>query len=234
MTTMRDLFEAAEFVDETSVIEDLLALDEDDLVAVFSEADASQLDDLADLFESHAEGLLDEDEGEALEAGWGWIMEKAAVARKRGAPVKAPAAKKRTRAVPGVKPAVRRKGAVKGKLKPGEKMVFGKVVKVGRAIKKGAGMLSRAAHAVGRAAVAAKRGVQAHTFAFSKAGKQTRALAKKVRETHGRAAAKAVHGASKAAYQAASRSGESRGYAKKQAGQAAAAALKKSKAAKYH
>ena len=117
-------------------------------------------------------------------------------------------------------------GAVKKKLAPGTKMVFGKVVKVG----KGA---VGAAKATGRAAVTAKRGVQAHTFRFTAAGKQARAAAKKVRDTKGRAAGKASYGAAKETYKAASRAGETRGYAAGQAAKAQAGVDKRSKAKQY-
>lgn len=120
----------------------------------------------------------------------------------------------------------KKKEAVKKRLPPGTKMVFGKIVKVG----KGA---VGAAKAVGRAAVTAKRGVQAHTYGFTKAGKQAKAAAKKVRDTHGRAAGKASYGAAKRTYQAASRAGETRGYAASQASKAQGKTDKKAKAAEY-
>lgn len=117
-------------------------------------------------------------------------------------------------------------GAIKKKLAPGTKMVFGKVVKVG----KGA---VGAAKAVGKAAVTAKRGVQAHTFRFTAAGKQARAAAKKVRDTHGRAAGKKSYGAAKETYKAASRAGESRKYAAGQAAKAQSKTDKRARAAEY-
>jgi len=117
-------------------------------------------------------------------------------------------------------------GAVKKKLAPGTKMVFGKVVKVGKAA-------VGAAKAVGHAAVTAKRGAQAHTFRFTAAGKQARAAAKKVRDTHGRAAGKKSYGAAKETYKAASRAGESHKYAAGQAAKAQGKTDKKAKAAEY-
>ena len=117
-------------------------------------------------------------------------------------------------------------GAVKKKLAPGTKMVFGKVVKVGKAV-------GKAAKAVGRAAVTAKRGTQAHTFRFTAAGKQARQAAKKVRDTHGRAAGKKSYGAAKETYKAASRAGETRGYAAGQAAKAQSKTDKRARAAEY-
>jgi len=117
-------------------------------------------------------------------------------------------------------------GAVKKKLAPGTKMVFGKVVKVGKAA-------VGAAKAVGHAAVTAKRGVQAHSFRFTAAGKQARQAAKKVRDTHGRAAGKASYGAAKGTYKAASRAGESHKYAAGQAAKAQGKTDKRARAAEY-
>lgn len=115
---------------------------------------------------------------------------------------------------------------VKKKLAPGTKMVFGKVVKVG----KGA---VGAAKAVGKAAVTARRGVQAHTFRFTAAGKQARAAAKKVRDTKGSAAGKKSWATAKDTYKAASRAGETRGYAASQAAKAQGKTDKRTKAAEY-
>lgn len=117
-------------------------------------------------------------------------------------------------------------GAVKKKLAPGTKMVFGKVVKVGKAV-------GKAAKAVGRAAVTAKRGTQAHTFRFTAAGKQARAAAKKVRDTKGRAAGKKSWATAKETYKAASRAGETRGYAAGQAAKAQSKTDKRTRAAEY-
>jgi hypothetical protein len=117
-------------------------------------------------------------------------------------------------------------GAIKKKLAPGTKMVFGKVVKVGKAA-------VGAAKAVGHAAVTAKRGVQAHSFRFTAAGKQARQAAKKVRDTHGRAAGKKSYGAAKETYKSASRAGESHKYAAGQAAKAQGKTDKRAKAAEY-
>jgi hypothetical protein len=115
---------------------------------------------------------------------------------------------------------------IKKKLAPGTKMVFGKVVKVGKAA-------VGAAKAVGKAAVTAKRGVQAHTFRFTAAGKQARAAAKKVRDTKGRAAGKKSWATAKETYKAASRAGETRGYAAPQTAKAQGKTDKRTKTAEY-
>jgi hypothetical protein len=117
-------------------------------------------------------------------------------------------------------------GAVKKKLAPGTKMVFGRVVKVGKAV-------GGAAKAVGKAAVTAKRGVQAHSFRFTAAGKQARQAAKKVRDTYGRAAGKKSYGAAKGTYKSASRAGESHKYAAGQAAKAQSKTDKRAKASEY-
>jgi hypothetical protein len=115
---------------------------------------------------------------------------------------------------------------VRKKLAPGTKMVFGKVVKVGKAA-------GHAAVTTGRAAVAAKRGVQAHAFRFTQAGKQARTAAKRIRDTHGRAASQASYAAAKGTYQAASRAGETHRYAAAQAAKAQAGTDLRARAAEY-
>lgn len=144
------------------------------------------------------------------------------------------------------------KEKVKSKIPPGMKMVFGKLVKVGKAVGKGAKAAGKAAvatgkavgkaakavgkagAAVGRTAVKAKRGAQARTYAFSKAGKEARKLAKEVRKTHGREAAEKIKKASKETYQKASRAGETAEYARGQAAAAGKGASKKVTKAKYY
>jgi len=186
---------------------------------VFDEEDAPKLEVYATLLEDEAFGLLTE-ESEVLLEGLKKLIGKA-------------------------------KDKIASKIPPGMKMVFGKLVKVAKGAGKaaaagakgavkGAKAVGRGAKAVGRGAkkvadtaVKAKRGAQAATYGLSKAGKEARQLAKEVKKTHGRQAAKDVKKASKAAYQAASRGGESADYARGQAAGAAQSKLSKSKKATY-
>jgi len=185
----------------------------DVLSEVFSVEDAEMLEEYALLVEDEDLGLLTEDSEVQLE---------------------------------GIRDALKKvKDKVKSKIPDGMKMVFGKLVKIGKATGKAAvatgkaavatgKAVSKGAKAVGRTAVKAKRGAQAGTYAFSKAGKDARKLAKDVRDTHGREAAKQVKKASKDAYQKASRAGETSKYASGQAASAAKGANKKVKKAVYH
>lgn len=103
------------------------------------------------------------------------------------------------------------------KLPPGTKMVFGKIVKVGKAVGKAAGTAARGAQTGARKVVAAKRAVQGAAYRFTDAGKKARAAAKKVSDTKGRKAGEASWQASKQTYKKNVKAGESHTFAASQA-----------------
>jgi hypothetical protein len=103
------------------------------------------------------------------------------------------------------------------KLPPGTKMVFGKIVKVGKAVGGAAKKAAAGAQTGARKVVAAKRAVQGAAYRFTDAGKKARAAAKKVSDTKGRKAGEASWQASKQTYKKNVKAGESHTFAASQA-----------------
>jgi hypothetical protein len=115
----------------------------------------------------------------------------------------------------------KKKTQIAGKLPPGAKMVFGKIVKGGKVVGGAAKKAVAGAQKAVQKGVAAKRAVQGAAYRFTDAGKKAHAAAKKVADTKGRKAGDAAWKASRETYKKHIKGGESHTYATAQAQKAA-------------
>jgi hypothetical protein len=116
----------------------------------------------------------------------------------------------------------KKKTQIAGKLPPGAKMVFGKIVKGGKVVGGAAKKAVAGAQKAVQKGVAAKRAVQGAAYRFTDAGKKAHAAAKKVADTKGRKAGDAAWKASQDTYKKHVKGGESHAYATAQAQKAGA------------